>query len=135
MYKYIYIYIDALLIDFWSKLTDFVSFIFTFFLSRTSHPTNDTRRNHTSIIFQFSIKAQKSFKINLSIFFPLEGNFDIDARDGGGPFRTPKNPPKLQKPKNIFRTKIVHTSGHFFQKSQKTSLKYVHIHRKRYKIR
>ena len=65
-----------------------------------------------------------------SIFFPPEGNFDIDAGDGcggggwvggWGAFRT-KNPPKSKKShKKTIRTRSVHTSGTFFQKCRKVS--------------
>ena len=73
----------------------------------------------------FSQKSQKHIKKQCSPYlFPPEGNFDIDAGDGGGggPFRTnnpnkPQNTQKITKfLNNIVRTKIVHTSGTCFQK-------------------
>ena len=53
-------------------------------------------------------------KLLFSIFFPLEGNFDIDARDGGGPFRTPKIQKILNSSKNLIKhtKKIIH-EGNF----------------------
>ena len=88
------------------------------------------------LFFNFSYKSQKvTNKHVFAIIFPLEGDFDIDARDGdggGGPFRTPPNSPKSQQ---IARTKIVHTSGTFFKKCSKISLKYLHIYRKIHRIR
>ena len=51
--------------------------------------------------------------------FPLEGNFDIDAGDGGGQFRTTTP----HKSKKIVRTEIVHTIGTFFQTMSKPIFK------------
>ena len=51
-----------------------------------------------SVQFSISYKnhKKKQIKILFSIFSP-EGNFDIDAGDGGGgPFRTPQISPNLQ---------------------------------------
>ena len=62
--------------------------------------------------------------------FPPEGNLDIDAGDAGsrGPFKTPQIPPNLPTSQTkIFRTKIVHTSGTFFEQSQQ-SQKNTHNH-------
>ena len=57
------------------------------------------------------------------IFFPPEGNFDIDAgdEDGGGPLRTPQIPPNHKKIKKQVRPKIVHTSGTCLKASTNTS--------------
>ena len=80
--------------------------------------TNATRRNHFSTIFDFvffSIKINnKKRKLCFSIFVSPEGNFDIDAGDGGwgGPFRTPKSPKTNQR---TVRTKCAHTSGTSFK--------------------
>ena len=66
------------------------------------HPlaANATRRNHFSTILQlFSQKSHKNILKQLfSIFCHAEGNFDIDAGDGGGggPFKT-KNQQKLTR--------------------------------------
>ena len=58
--------------------------------SATSHLTNATRRDHFSSIFIiiFQEKINKNYKKSFenhfrSILFPPEGNFDIDAGDGG----------------------------------------------------
>ena len=63
----------------------------------------------------------KKYKKQLfTIFFPLEGNFDIDAGMGG--HLGPKKSKKITiNHKNIFRARIVHTSGTFFKKCQKQS--------------
>ena len=53
-------------------------------------------------------------------FPPLEGNFDIDAGDWGGPFRTPKISNNHEQ---IVRTKIVHTSVIFFKKMYNNTFK------------
>ena len=65
----------------------------------------------------FPYKSQKTNKqLFVSIFLPLEGNFDIDAGDGDGGeggWGDHLGPYKFQK---IVRTRIVRTSGTFFQK-------------------
>ena len=47
-----------------------------------------------------------------SICFPLEGNFGIDAGDGGGGHLEQKSP-NHNKSHKIARTRIVHTSWTF----------------------
>ena len=55
-------------------------------------------------IFNVFTKTQQIIRKQLfSIFFPLGGNFDIDAGDGGGAFRT-QNLPKSQ---TISKTQFV----------------------------
>ena len=78
-------------------------------------PRSPTRRMlHDVIIlihvFNFEI-PEITKDLFFHIFFPTEGNFDIDARDedGGRQIITQNH----KKYKNIFRTKIVHTSGYF----------------------
>ena len=84
--------------------------------------------NRFSSVFHFFYKNHKKvIKIQFTpIFFPPEGNFDIGAGDGdgGGGQQITKNH------KNIFRTRIAHTSGTFFEKFQNRSLKYVPVYRK-----
>ena len=60
-------------------------------------------------------------KIYFFHIFPPEGNFDIGAGDGVGGDHL--EPLEIQRNhKNIFRTKIVHTSGTFFKNNVKTYL-------------
>ena len=52
--------------------------------SANSSAANATRRNHFSIIFRFfAQKSQKNIFTIIFYIFYTEGNFDIDARDGG----------------------------------------------------
>ena len=95
------------------------------YASHRPHRTNATLRNHFSIIFQFLGKKKKEAHkqvLNKYLFhiFPPEGNFDIDAWDGGDHLGPP-NPNKSQKMSKTDRTKIVHTSGIsiFFSKNIK----------------
>ena len=114
--------------------------------SATSYPTNATRRNYFSTFFPFRFyRNYKHHKKTFSsICFPPEGNFDIDARDGGGwwwwwwwwwRWGTIQDPIITKNRKEIFRTKIVDTSGTFSQKCIKISLEYIHIYRKSHRIR
>ena len=70
----------------------------------------------------FQFFPQKSNKHKKTYYFPYfspqKGTLTLTPGMGwGGPFRTPKNLQKSPKnSKNILRTKIVHTSGTFFQK-------------------
>ena len=54
-----------------------------------------------------------------SIFFPLEGNFDIDAGDGDGDGGDHRGPPNHKESQRIVRTKIVHVSQTFSKNVKK----------------
>ena len=88
-------------------------------------------RDATDVIIVVPFFYKKQPFLFFSIFFPSEGNFDIDAGDHLGP-------PKSQKIENISKNpsyEIVHTSGTFSNNCTKVSLQYLHIHRKRHIIR
>ena len=96
----------------------------------TSYPTNATRRNHLSTICSgvFHKNHKKIKNTFFSIFFLLEGNFDIDAGDGGGwgGDHLEHKFPQITKHQ---------TPGTFFKKCQKVYLKYLHIYRNSHRIR
>ena len=81
---------------------------------------------------------KNNFKHVFSIFFPPEGNFDVDAGDGGGGGVGDQiittNYKQLQIIKNkYFVRNCITLLGHFsnnFNKSQRQTLKYVSIYRK-----
>ena len=81
-----------------------------------ARPTDATRRNPFSTIFCF-------------LFFHILTLTPEMGGDHLGP------PISTQISKKVFRTRIVHTSVTIFEKSTKTSSKYVHIYRKRHRIR
>ena len=70
-----------------------------------------------------------------SLFFPPEGNFDIDARDGGGEGggwgTNLKSQNHKTNPKKSFVRKLFTLLGHILKKSKRSqnlSLKYLHIY-------
>ena len=70
------------------------------------------------IIFQFV--HQNLRKKKCSILAPPEGNFDIDAGDGGGLGGGDHLGP--QKSQKILRTRMFHTSGTLFQNIPKNHI-------------
>ena len=73
---------------------------------------------HSITLVPFSIFFYNNHNTSIFpiYFFPPEGNFDIDARDGGGTIYDPKY--RTQ----IVRTEIVYTSVHFPKNNVRTHL-------------
>ena len=98
--------------------------------------------NISNMFIQYSVNTiiKKTHKSQISsnnqlcsVFFSWKGTLTLTPGMGWVvPSRTPQTSPSL---KQIVRTRIVHTSGHFSKNVKKTYLRYVSIHRKSQRIR
>ena len=92
-------------------------------------------KNTKTTTYISNISKKKTLKTHLFPYvFPPEGNFDIDAGDGGGggTIQDPRNPSKITKNSSCENCSHFCT---FFKNCIKVSLEYLLIHRKRHRIR
>ena len=88
--------------------------------------TNATRRNHFSTKFQLFCQTSKVIKKPV---------VSISFSPGGRKLWHWQNHPQTQQITTTFRTRIVHTSWTLKDISKNISSKYLHIYRKRHRIR